>query len=370
MKKLPILYKKTETGAIQQWQIVADNDGFYTIEGQVGGKFTTSMPTKCEGKNAGKANETTPQTQAEFEAERKWKKQTDKGYTPDIDKVDSAVTYIKPMLAHKFKDYKDEVSYPIYVQRKSDGARCVMTRLGAWTRNGNEWVTIPHIREALKPFFQKYPNAILDGELYNHELHDNFDKIMSLVKKTKPSIEDLFEAEEMVQYHVYDSPKIRTLNEKDPFINRYMALAEELKGVKHVRIVETYEAKNEKDMYEYYEKFLDEGYEGLMIRMNKPYQNKRTKYLLKVKPVETEEFRILNIRAGKGNKANMAAHADFITKQGKRFTANIKGTHVYLKKLLEERDEVVGKQATVQYQNITPDGVPRFPYMIAVRDYE
>lgn len=370
MKMLPKLYKRTETGAIQEWQIVVDGNGFYTIEGQVDGKLTTSQPTKCKSKNQGRANETSNESQALSEAERKWKKQTKRGYVENIENVDSATTYYHPMLAHKYKDYKEDVVYPILVQRKSDGARCIMTRLGAWSRHGEEWVTVPFIQQALKDFFKKFPDAVLDGELYTHKLCKDFNKIMSLIKRKNPTFDDLFEAEEVVEYHVYDAPKIGNLTEKDVFLDRYHLMAQELKGIKHIHIVETYTAKTEEEMYEYYEKFLEDGFEGLIIRVNKPYQNKRTKFLLKVKPCETAEFKIINIRPGKGNKSNMAGHIDFVTKQGKRFTSNIKGTHEYLKELLEKREENIDKIATVEFQNYTPAGIPRFPYMTSIRDYE
>jgi ATP-dependent DNA ligase len=193
---------------------------------------------------------------------------------------------------------------------------------------------------------------------------------MSLIKKTKPSIQDLFDSEEMVEYHVYDAPRIRNYTEKDLFSVRYTAMTQELENTPHICIVDTFSAADEKEMMGFYESFLKEGYEGLMVRIDAKYYNKRTKYLLKVKPVETEEFRIIGIRPGNGNKAGMAARADFRTKQGKTFTSNIKGTHAYLRELLQRREEVVGELATVEFQNYTPDGIPRFPYMITIRDYE
>lgn len=366
-----MIYKRTQTGAIQTWQILVENNTFCTIEGQLDGKLTTSKPTKCFAKNIGRANETTGEDQALAEALRKWQHKVDKrGYTTDIDKVDRVQAKYDPMLAHKYKDYADLIKWPVFIQRKSDGARCIMTRHGARSRNDGEWVTIPHIREALKPFFQKYPHAILDGEIYNHKLHDDFNKIMSLAKKTKPSIQDLFDAEEILEYHIYDAPVIGNFTEKDLFSVRYNFMANELQGTKHVHIVETYTARDEKEMKSYYERFLKEGYEGLMIRIDKPYQNKRTKYLLKVKPHMSEEFKLIGLRPGKGNKSGMAAHADFRTKDSKPFTANIKGTHVYLKELLIRREDALGKLCTVEFQNYTPDGIPRFPYMTSIRDYE
>jgi uncharacterized protein YegP (UPF0339 family) len=57
----------------------------------------------------------------------------------------------------------------------------------ARTRNGKIIEAIPHITNSLKSFFQANENTILDGELYNHELKDNFNKITSLVRKQKPT---------------------------------------------------------------------------------------------------------------------------------------------------------------------------------------
>ena len=109
---------------------------------------------------------------------------------------------IKPMLAHKYNP--DKADYPAYIQPKLDGVRCVFTENGAYSRTGKEFKNVDHLKQALKPFFAKNPTAILDGELYNHELKDDFEKIISLVRKTKPTEEHRQEAAELIQYHVYD----------------------------------------------------------------------------------------------------------------------------------------------------------------------
>ena len=60
----------------------------------------------------------------------------------------------------------------------------------------------------------------------------------------------------------------------------------------------------------------------------------------------------------------------FKNKDGKEFSSNVKGTFEYMTELLERGEELIGKEATIKYFNLTPDGVPRFPYVIAIRDYE
>ena len=96
----------------------------------------------------------------------------------------------KPMLAYPVSakpiDYSNG---DINIQPKLDGVRCVIqynldtARVTAYSRTGKEWKNIEHILEELYPFFMEYPNVILDGELYNHDLKNDFEKIISLVRK-------------------------------------------------------------------------------------------------------------------------------------------------------------------------------------------
>ena len=133
----------------------------------------------------------------------------------------------KPMLAQNVGDYsriKDN-DWPLYVQPKLDGVRCLIQREGddlgfrvvAYSRTGKEWLNIEHILNELAPFFMEHPNVILDGELYNHDLKNDFEKIISLVRKTKPTEQDRVESAEMVQFHCYD-----IVNEAWPLEDRSM----------------------------------------------------------------------------------------------------------------------------------------------------
>ena len=60
----------------------------------------------------------------------------------------------------------------------------------------------------------------------------------------------------------------------------------------------------------------------------------------------------------------------FENEHGKGFHSNVKGSFEYLADLLDNADDLIGVEATVKFFNLTPDGVPRFPYVIAIRDYE
>jgi DNA ligase 1 len=202
MKKFNTLYKRAATGTPQEWTISVDGNQYWTEAGRVGGVITKSEPTICFGKNAGRANSTTDEEQALAEATSKHQKKLDLGYVDSLDKIDDESPFFKPMLAHKFLDYKDRVSFPALASRKIDGMRMINTSNSITSRNGKDILSCPHIREALQPLFAKFPNAMVDGEIYAHDV--SFEKIMSIVKKTKPTIGDLFESEENARLWVFD----------------------------------------------------------------------------------------------------------------------------------------------------------------------
>jgi len=366
MKSLPTLYSRTSTGAVQTWTIYYNQDSYWTVYGQVDGKKTTTSPYKAYATNEGRANARTAAEQAEFEAKALWKKRVDSGYFESIDQIDDDY-YIEPMLAKNWDDRKDKVKYPVFEQRKYDGARCVVSAKGGFSRNGKPWKTINHITSTLAPVFEKYPDIVFDGELYNHELHDDFEKIMSLVKKTKPTAEDLEESAQKVQYWVYDivdtSLKFSERQAKlKKIVNEY------LNDAVCVVIVPTTVCRNEQELTAQYEKHLADGFEGQMIRLDTPYENKRSANLLKRKEFMDSEFEIISINKGEGNKSTVAGNMTLKTDAGVIFNSNIKGPYEYLEKLYGMREEFTGKYATVKFFGIGAHGAPRFPYVIKIRD--
>src|SRR5207253_3408210 len=119
-------------------------------------------------------------------------------YHKTVEATDGGAHFFKPMLAQKFEEF-----VPGYAQPKLDGVRCIATKDGMFSREGKPIPGAPHIFEALQPLFASNPTAILDGELYNHDHKDDFNAIISLVKKANPSPERLAQIRAEVQYHVY-----------------------------------------------------------------------------------------------------------------------------------------------------------------------
>ena len=363
--KLPTIYKKTKTGKVQEWTIEVKGNQYRTISGQTDGEKITNNWSDCDIKNAGRANATTPEEQAIKEAEAKRKKKLESGYFEKIEDINK-VQYFEPMLAQKYEDH--EINYPVYSQPKLDGIRCIVTKDGMFSRNGKKIISAPHIRQHLDLFFKDYPNAILDGELYCDKFANDFNKICSLVKRTKPTDEELEESADSIQYWVYDAPKIGLLNEKDLFYERYEAVSNALTKRKYTSIVvvTTLKVNKEQELTQAYEMYMEHGYEGQMVRLNKNYENKRSKYLLKRKEFMDAEFDILDVVEGEGNRKGTAGYMVFNNKDGRRFKSNIKGDFEYLTKLLKDKNKIIGKKATIKFFNYTPDEVPRFPYVIAI----
>lgn len=362
----PVIYNKTSKGQLQQWQIFVKDNAYWTEEGLVGGKITSSVPSICEGKNPGKKNETTGHQQACLEADSKFKKKLDKGYSVDVNSAGD-VGYFEPMLAENYKDYKDELIFPVYLNPKLDGIRCIIREDGAWSRNGKKFVSIPHIREILDPLFKYNKDYIFDGEIYADKLNKDFDKIISLARKTEPTEEDLQESRETIEYHIYDFPFW-----KDSFIKRYNELDKVLKHINSdkIKIVESVLAYNHQDIEIFHKKAMENGYEGSMIRLDMPYENKRTKYLLKKKDWKEEDFIITDIIEGTGNRSGMAGNIILDLGNGKSCSSNIKGGFKFYTKLFKERNNLIGKKVSVQFFDYTEEGSLRFPYVKAIRDYE
>ena len=196
----------------------------------------------------------------------------------------------KPMLAYPVNDKQIDYKQPVFIQPKLDGVRCLIQRnktnnrdypngyqVTAYSRTGKEWKNIDHILSDLVPFFEKHPNIILDGELYNHDLRNDFEQIISLVRRQKPDDIDALESRDSVQFHCYD-----IVDEDNVFDVRADFIGDNLPEsycVKHVYTTRVYKHEEALDMHYNYN--LVSGYEGSIVRTNDVYQCKRSHSLRK-----------------------------------------------------------------------------------------
>lgn len=358
--KLPTLYKRTNTGAVQEWTIYTDKNFYWTVSGQVSGKKVTNSPVYCEAKNVGRANETSPEAQALIEAQAKWKKKTEEGYSENIESIDTvSAGVVKPMLAKEYSEHLKKITFPVYSQPKLDGLRCVITPAGAWSRNWKPFLTLAHLQEALAKTFKKYPGIVsFDGEVYNHQFKDDFNTIVSLVKQGKPTEEDIQRAKELVEYHVYDLITAEPMS----FDSRWKLLTEIFSSVAspQIKLVSTSLAESQEVLDDLMGSYLEDGYEGQMLRDRRAvYENKRTDKLLKRKEFIDGEWPIIGYKEGKGNRQGCII-LRCVNAAGSEFDCSVKGSVDYTRKLWERRESLVGHMATIKYQRLTPDGIPKF----------
>lgn len=365
MQTYPTLYKRTSTGKVQIWFMEVDGDRYRSTSGQQDGKKTTTEWTVAKPKNVGKVNATTGEQQAVAEVEAEYEKKLARDYHRTPDAVDTQMRF-KPMLATKWNDRKDKVVGQVHIQPKLDGIRCIAKADGLWTREGKPIYGAPHIHEQLQPIFSRYPDIIIDGELYNHDLKDDFNQIVSAVKKQKPTEEDLAVSREKLQYWVYDLPSHDgTFGDRNKILQNVIDIGL-FEADNNIVIVQTVEVHKE-DVDKTASIYIEAGFEGAMIRLPGKYENKRSNTLIKWKEFQDEEFPIVDIQEGEGNRTGMAARVVLSLPDGRTFSAGMIGNVEYCKQLLAEKDEHIGKAGTVVFQNYTPDGVPRFPKFKGVR---
>ena len=281
---------------------------------------------------------------------------------------------IKPMLAYKVDKKPVDWSEKVYMQPKLDGVRCVI-KLGdnnevqAFSRTGKPWLNIAHITNSLHYFFTQNPDIILDGELYNHDLRDDFNKIISLVRKTKPKPSDRTEAAKLVQFHCYDY--IETiLNENYSYrMNQLVTSDMYSYCVKHTH---TTQVKDEDHAKVLHQVNLNAGYEGSILRLDRPYECKRSYNLQKFKDFHDTEAFIVGYQAGKGKRTGTLGKFLMMDDDGIEFGCPPGKGYNYkdLTNILDNVSDYIGKRATFTYFERTPAGSYRHPMFKTLRNYE
>jgi len=279
------------------------------------------------------------------------------------------VENIKAMLAHKYNE--DKADYPAFIQPKLDGVRCLFTAKGAFSRANNRFMNVDHIEQALKPFFAKNPTAVLDGELYNHGLKDDFEKIISLVRKKKPTDNDRAEAAELVQYHIYDvaSMTIGTYTDRYLFI-----LAEQsLKNKACLQVIDNNLVLDFDDAVVMHKKNLKLGYEGSMYRTpSGKYKGTRSWDLMKFKDFHDTEATIIGYEIGKGKRQGTLGKFIMQDDEGIEFGCPPGKGYDYkdLANMLDNIHDYIGQRATFTYFQRTQAGSYRHPHYKSLRNYE
>ena len=277
----------------------------------------------------------------------------------------------KPMLAYPVSNKPIDYTKPVFMQPKLDGVRCLIQyddgKVTAYSRTGKVWKNIEHITLSLYKFFDKHPNVILDGELYNHDFKDDFESIISMVRKTKPTAEDRVISANNVQFHCYD-----IVDEVLTFDMRIHFIAKTVPRSYCIHHVDTIQVATESLSKVFHQSNLEMGYEGSILRTNDNYACKRSHNLRKFKDFSDAEATIVGYLDGKGKRTGTLGKfimqddngVEFGCPPGKGYTYKQLGT------MLENIGDYIGQRATFTFFERTKAGSYRHPLFKCIRNYE
>lgn len=372
------IYKKAKTGKILSWHIFTDGNVMITQSGLQGGKISETRETIEFGKNIGRSNETSPTAQAISEARARYNKKIDQGYTQDLRAAQEGESEIEdgyfPMLAQSYDKHSDKITFPCYVQPKLDGMRATCVEGKFFSRSRKPLLALGHLEQEISRL--GLSDWMLDGEIYNHEHRDQFEKIISAAKKVKGENPDT----PKIQYHIYDVfEEGLDFSHRREILESFHATLEK-HGSKLIHIVDSEIATDEEELLELYKHFMSSGYEGAMVRnMRGTYENRRSYDLQKLKEFMDDEFTVIDAVEGRG--ALKGAVGAFVCEipegydeHGQRtFEAKLKGANVtaFLRDCMSDESLWKNRKLTVQFQGWTGKNVlPRFPVGVRFREEE
>ena len=365
-----VLYGTEKNGKTKVWKAVVqefkDKSVSTMTYGQIDGIQQVVVREYLVGKNIGKSNETSPYQQCFLETERKWKDKLEKeNYSESLEKNSNSC--ILPMLAATYSltksRKKNDIQFPCMVQPKLDGLRCIMYRkdgkVKAQSRTGGFFESLSYLTEASSDMFTKYPDLVLDGELYTTEIP--FETLAGLIKKKHLTDTDRSTLQKYVKYHVYD------LISNEAFHVRSKRI-QSMKLNPYMEPVLTIPVENQEEALRHFSFFIEKGFEGLMLRNTEGLyeQGFRSHHLQKYKEFKEEEYPIVGFEEGEGRDKGCVI---WVCKTNdKEFRVRPRGTMEQRKEWFDQGKRNLHKLLTVIFQELSEQGIPRFPVGKAIRD--
>ena len=386
--RLVPLYKKNLRGKTMGWCVSfnIEKQNLVIIHGFIDGK--TKMQTE-EIKVILNQSKRDIHQQSVLEAKARFLNKQRSGYSPYSNQpVITPDTFDKPMLANVWVPDKMKLDYPVYLQPKLDGFRClaklVNGKMKYMSRGGREF---PHLNgefdQEIVPFIQCFPYTIqLDGEIYCHGY--TFSELSSMFKNERTKHPDI----KKLTYNIFD---FSTHDAEIPFERRYDIMADALdkykeKGLDTTRfcIVLTSQANTHEDIMNAHQYFVSEGYEGTMIKKisgNKPsqalYVHGRTNNILKHKDFIDSEGIVVGVKNAKGTEEGvglLVVRIKHKNANGKDVESDITmrptGSFERRQEWLKHPETIIGSTVVYKYRETTEYGIPRFPVVKGERDFE
>jgi len=366
-QQFPPLYSKTSAGKLQIWSVFTEGNNITVVHGLIDGKKQTKI-TQAEAKNIGRSNETTPEQQAVLEAQSKWQHQLDRGYFQTKEEALGFVEYA-PMKAQNHNDQAKKIKYPVYVQPKLNGNRLMLDTNGKGVSKSGLDLPLPkHWNKGLG-ILQAYGMTAegLDGEVFAGLMSEgglSLQEIVSAFRKENANTPKL-------QYHIYDIPGAGTFEQRAEKLagihDRLVKL--EAEGIKlPIQVVWTGIVNTPEEAETVYEYLVGLGYEGMMYRnADGLYEHGKRSYdLLKRKPVQTAEAKVLSVRVDKNQDGVLTCELE----NGIQFDCLMRKdshpTRNYRKHI--NAVDLIGKYIEFEMECLSDSGVPTKPVGIGIRE--
>ena len=376
--------------------------------GVIGGKITRHTPTYSEEKHVGQSNERNTFKSSLVTARSLYLKKLDNGMRPNnifYSKPTKPVKYARyfPMLVRKYDDEKKNLVYPIYVQPKLDGARCIayldvhpnkkptFENVILYTRQKKDYIGFEKLRKELLPALmdiydlEQSESAYIDGEFYKHEMP--LQTISGAVRNPKRESMPKYDG---IQYHVFDIfyPS-RTLAFEDRIEHLDDLFAALGNNPEEVVRVPTLYAKTQIEEEKIYKDFLKKRYEGTIVRnasslyLTHPIKTGmsiRSKFVLKRKMTYSDEYEVVGFDQGtKGRDKGAIIWQCQTEEPHKKFNATPKDItyeeryDLYKKSIKNNNDgfnkNFKGRMMTVEYEDLSKNNVPLRAKAVGFRDH-
>lgn len=401
--EFPTLTWTNARGATAHWRITVTRASF-TTESWTGRAAATTTAGRHAATTAvvGRGGRTGPE-QALLEAHSKWVRKS-----RAVSHGALACGRVPPML---LKTYDAASPMPptdhLYVQRKYNGVRCMLcvapavppvaerraveTAARLYSRNLHVY-ELPEVTTPLAGLMRQHPRLILDGELYVHGV--DLQHLSGVVRRGADAPGAAADLRRRVQYVVFDVLDLD--RPQAPYADR-LTLLRGLRLPPPAVLAETFDVgagpAAAAAVAARYRQFLREGYEGAVVRRGgrayvPGFNGRHTDAALKLKPTRSDEFEVVGYAEGRGRDAGAVIWECAAPSRGymerhpraARRTFSVRPAQPYAERRAVFAElarhprmfavKYKGRPLTVEYAELSADGVPLQPRAIVFRDFE
>ena len=345
------LYQVDVKGKTREWSIDVIENTIQITHGELGGAHQLKEETVTVGLAGRSVSE-----QVHSRMRSRVNKQYDRGYKDTIQEAKmyqgtNSLNFYKPMLAQPLSKIRSIDFTEAFIQHKYDGHRCLITKQKgikkAYSRQGKLITSIDHIVDELR----LKEGQTVDGELYCHGVP--LQTIGSWIKREQDATKNL-------TYFAYDMVSKRTFGE------RLLEIEGVLGYTSNTLLAPTKAVRSHEKAMDFFMESRKLGYEGAILRWgNLGYEfGKRSKHLVKLKSVMDSEFTVVDMEESKDGWSILVCKAA----NGLEFKVNAPGGYTAKAEILKNSSKYIGKQVTVEYANLTQDGIPFHPVALRFRE--